>query len=137
MDYINTALCYTGSKYKLLDQILPEMDYTKKYFVDLFAGSGVVGFNVVPHYEKVLLNDIISDLIGIHKELCNNPIDFINNLKNIIVDKDDQDGFNLLRDSYNNKNTSEKLYALLLSSTNNIIKNLNIIKLLVVDQSWI
>jgi site-specific DNA-adenine methylase len=44
MNYINTALCYTGSKYKILNQLLPQMDYTKKYFVDLFAGSGVVGF---------------------------------------------------------------------------------------------
>ena len=41
MKYINTPFNYTGSKIKLLDQILPEMDYTKKYFVDLFTGGGV------------------------------------------------------------------------------------------------
>ena len=29
---VNGYLNYTGSKYKLLEQILPEMDYTKKYY---------------------------------------------------------------------------------------------------------
>ena len=66
-NYVNSALNFTGSKFKLLEQLIPMMDFTKKYFVDLFAGSGVVGFNVVNLYEKVLLNDIIKDLIGIHK----------------------------------------------------------------------
>lgn len=56
--FVNTALNFTGSKYKLLEQIIPEMDYTKKFFVDLFSGSGVVGFNVVDKYEKILTNDI-------------------------------------------------------------------------------
>ena len=69
MAYINGVLNHTGSKYKLLEQILPEMDYTKKYFVDLFTGSFVVGANVITKYDKVLGNDIIPELIGIHKGL--------------------------------------------------------------------
>ena len=31
MEYINTPLNYTGSKFKLLEQILPKLDYTKNY----------------------------------------------------------------------------------------------------------
>ena len=38
--YIETPFNYTGSKYKILDQILPLFDYNKKNFIDLFAGCG-------------------------------------------------------------------------------------------------
>jgi len=32
---IETPFNYTGSKYKLLEQILPKFDYSKPYFLDL------------------------------------------------------------------------------------------------------
>lgn len=121
-NHINTALNFTGSKYKILDPILIEMDYEKDYFIDLFAGSGVVGFNVVDKYKKVLLNDIIKDLIDIHKETIYNSEMFINKVKNLCVEKDDQDGFNKLRKEYNENNTPEGLYALMLCSTNNMMR---------------
>lgn len=120
--YTNTALNYTGSKYKLLPQILLEMDYTKTYFIDLFAGSGVVAFNVVDKYERILINDIIKDLIDIHKETINNFNNFIFKVKNLCVEKEDQDGFNNLRKEYNKNKSPEKLYALLLCSTNNMMR---------------
>ncbi len=37
---INTPFNYTGSKYKILNQILPLFDYQKEYFIDLFCGGG-------------------------------------------------------------------------------------------------
>lgn len=120
--YINTALCFTGSKFKLLPQIINEMDYTKKYFVDLFCGSFVVGSNVVDKYEKVLANDIIKDLVEIHKQVINDPLLFIEKVKTLVVSKEDQDGFNKLRVSYNSDKSAEKLFALLLCSTNNMMR---------------
>ena len=36
---INSFLNYTGSKYKLLPQLLPHFDYTKNTFIDMFAGG--------------------------------------------------------------------------------------------------
>ena len=120
--YINTSINFTGSKYKLLEQILPEMDYTKNYFVDLFAGSFVVGSNVVDKYDKILANDIIIDLIGIHKEIINNSSEFISKVKSLVVSKEDQDSFNKLREQYNKNNTPAGLYALLLCSTNNMMR---------------
>lgn len=122
MNYINTALNFTGSKYKLLTQIIPEMDFTKKYFVDLFSGSGVVGFNVVDKYDKILSNDILKDLIEIHKEIILNSDLFIKKVKSLVVSKDDQNGFNDLRKKYNENNSPEALYALILCSTNNMIR---------------
>lgn len=40
MNYIDGVMNYTGSKFKLLEQILPNFDYTKEKFVDLFCGGG-------------------------------------------------------------------------------------------------
>lgn len=65
--FVETPFNFTGSKFKLLEQILPEFDYTKKNFIDVFCGGGSIYSNVVDKYNKVLVNDIISDLIGIHK----------------------------------------------------------------------
>lgn len=122
MNYTNTALNYTGSKFQLLSDIIPQMDFTKKYFIDLFGGSGVVGFNLVDKYHKILYNDIITDLVGIHKGIIYNSEDFINKVKTLCVDKDDQEGFNKLRSEYNSNNTPEGLYALILCSTNNMMR---------------
>lgn len=66
---INTPFNYTGSKFRLLEQILPHFDYTKEYFIDLFCGGGSVYTNVVDKYQKVLINDRIEELILIHKNL--------------------------------------------------------------------
>ena len=63
MNYIDGVMNYTGSKFKLLDQIIPELDTSKKYFIDLFTGSFVVSSNVVHLYNKILANDIVEDII--------------------------------------------------------------------------
>jgi DNA adenine methylase Dam len=122
MDYINTPLNYTGSKFKLLEQLLPEFDYSKQYFIDLFAGGGSVYTNVVDKYEKILVNDIIKDLIGIHQDLIFNSEKFINKVKELAPDKNNQEAYLKLREEYNKEKTSEKLYALMLSCTNNMMR---------------
>lgn len=118
---INPPFNYTGSKYRLLDTILPEFDYSKKFFCDIFAGGGSIYTNVIDKYEKILVNDIIKDLIGIHKGLINDQ-NFVNNVKLLCPKKDDKESFLKLRTSYNEEKTPEKLYALMLSSTNNMIR---------------
>ena len=65
--YINTPLNYTGSKFKLLEQIIPEFNYKKPHFVDLFTGGGSIYTNIVDKYNEITINDIITDIIGIHK----------------------------------------------------------------------
>jgi DNA adenine methylase Dam len=118
---IETPFNYTGSKFKLLDQILPEFDYTKPYFVDLFMGGGSVYTNVVDKYQKILANDIIKDLVGIHQELLNSD-DIIEVTKSICPDKTDANAFLRLRDDYNLNPSSEKLWALMLSCTSNMMR---------------
>jgi DNA adenine methylase Dam len=119
--YIDSVMNYTGSKYKLLKQILPNFDYTKPYFVDLFTGGGSVYTNVVDRYEKIIVNDIIPDLIGIHSELINSD-DIISDTKILCPGKENPLGFKELRESYNSNPTPAKLWALMLSSTNNMMR---------------
>jgi len=118
---INTPFNYTGSKYNLLEYILPELDYSKPFFVDLFAGGGSVYTNVVDQYTNILVNDIIVDLIGIHKGLIDSD-DIIEATKSICPDKNNPEQFLSLRENYNKNPTPEKLWALMLSSTNNMMR---------------
>jgi DNA adenine methylase Dam len=122
MSYINPPLNYTGSKIKLLDQILPLFDYTKNHFIDLFCGGGSVYVNVLDKYEKVTANDIIKDLIGIHNNLCTNPESFIETVRSLSKTKQDQKLYLDLRESYNKEKSSEKLFALILGCTNNMMR---------------
>lgn len=121
MKYVNGYLNYTGSKYKLLEQILPEMDYSKKYFADIFAGSMVVSANIIHKYEKILVNDIIEDIIKIHKAVLKDD-EIINNVKKLSKVKHDKEAFLKLRLSYNENKTPEKLWALILSCNNNFMR---------------
>lgn len=109
MEYINPPLNFTGSKFKLLSQILPEMDYTKSVFVDVFMGGGSVYSNILDKYDTVIVNDIISDLVLIHKKLANNPSIIIEKTKELATCKEDSRKYSELRDSYNNEPTPEKL----------------------------
>ena len=52
---INSPLNYTGNKYKLLTQIMPYLNNQSEKFVDVFAGSGLVGLN--SDCAEIVLND--------------------------------------------------------------------------------
>lgn len=121
--YINTPFNYTGSKFKQLEQLLPYFDYSKSCFVDAFSGGGSVWTNVIDKYEKIYANDIIEDLIKIQKDLIKQPITFANKVKELsIPTKNSQEKYNSLRESYNIDPTPDKLYALMLSCTNNMLR---------------
>jgi len=121
MNYIETPFNYTGSKFKLLEQLLPEFDYTKPYFVDVFTGGGSIYTNIVDKYDKIIVNDVIEDLVGIHKELILGD-DIIELTKSLCPGKDNPDGYADLRNSYNDEKSPEKLWALMLSCTNNMMR---------------
>ena len=121
VNYIDSVMNYTGSKFKLLNQILPIFDYTKPYFVDLFCGGGSIYTNVVDKYQKVLVNDVITDLIGIHQNLVLKD-SIIKETKELCPGKKNPSGFAELRNSYNQNPTPAGLWALMLSSTNNMMR---------------
>lgn len=80
---IHSPLNYTGSKYRLLSQILPLFPKNIDTFVDLFCGGCNVGVNVkAEHY---IFNDIQSELIGIYKTMINlGEREFINKVLVVI-----------------------------------------------------
>lgn len=118
---IETPFNFTGSKFKLLSQLLPELDYTKNTFVDVFCGGGSVYTNVVDKYHQIEVNDIIKDLIGIHEGLLLSD-EIITNTKMICPDKTDEVSFGILREDYNADPSPEKLWALMLSCTSNMMR---------------
>mgnify|MGYP000442833487 FL=1 len=54
--FIQSPLNYTGGKYKLLKQILPNFPNEIDTFVDLFCGGCNVGINI--EAKKVVYNDL-------------------------------------------------------------------------------
>jgi DNA adenine methylase Dam len=119
---INSPFNYTGSKFKLLNQLLPNFDYSKPYFIDLFCGGGSVYTNILDKYQKVIVNDIITDLVNIHESLLESD-DIIDKTKILCVGiKENQDKFLKLREDYNNNPTSDRLWALMLSCNSNLIR---------------
>jgi DNA adenine methylase Dam len=119
---INTPLNYTGSKFKLLDELIPLLDTNKNNFIDLFVGGGSVFVNVLNLYNKIIINDVISELVEIHKNFIYDIDNFTNNVKELCVSKDDKDGFLSLRKSFNSEKTPEKLMSLMLCCTNNMMR---------------
>ena len=68
MQLIESPINYMGSKYKLLDRLIPLFPKAKT-FVDLFAGGGSVYMNINHLYEEVIANEYINGVYQIHKNL--------------------------------------------------------------------
>jgi len=113
---------YTGSKFKMLEQIIPLFDPTCSRFVDVFAGGGSVYANVVDHYPAVVANDIIYHLIDVQRRLVSDPAATIAMTQSLCVTKEDQPGYHRLRDDFNAQPTPEKLWALMCCCTNNMMR---------------
>ena len=120
-NYIDPPFKYIGSKRKLLPQILPEFDYSKKYFIELFCGAGSIYTNVIEKYQKIIINDLNPELMGIHKNLLYNTDSFLDTVKSIVPGKNDLQKYLDLRHSYNKNKTPEELFVLLQTCFSNIL----------------
>ena len=98
------------------------MDYTRSNFVDLFTGGGSVYTNVMHRYNTIYINDIIEDLVSLHKILKDSPIELINKTMELATCKEDKEKFLTLRTSYNEDKSPDKLWALMLSCTSNLMR---------------
>lgn len=119
--YVKGPFNYIGGKYKLLNQILPKFSKNINTFYDLFAGGCNVGINV--DAKKIVFNDLNSKIIEFYQYVQDTTIEVI--LKEIysLIDsyklsKSNQDGFLKLRNDYNQKPNSIKLYTLISYSYN-------------------
>jgi DNA adenine methylase Dam len=120
--WIEPPFNYTGSKFKLLNQLVPLFDKGPGRFVDLFSGGGSVYANVAGLYQEVVANDIIADLVSTQRLLLEDPEGMIARTRALASPKDDQQAYLALRASYNSEPTPEKLWALMLCCTNNMMR---------------
>ena len=112
---------YTGSKYRLLPQLMPMFDYSRHTLVDLFTGGGSVWCNLVPYFERAIANDIIRNLVEAQQVLLDGDA-IIAETKALCVAKDDKPGYHRLRDDYNVAPTAAKYFALSLCCNNNMAR---------------
>lgn len=146
---IKSFINYTGGKYRLLNQILPLFPKDITNFVDLFAGSGVVGINAteyIKNIERITLYDINKQLVDLMNWVKSNDIDSVNkkmyeiikeyNLSNtgdngyeyygvnssIGLANINRNGYIKLRDQYNSVPDDALLYALVVYGFNNQIR---------------
>lgn len=107
--YIKSPLNYVGGKYKLLPQIIPLFPNNIHIFVDLFGGGFNVGINVKS--EHTIYNDLENHVVELLKYLSeNNTQNLLTEIDTLIkkynLSKENVEGFNKLRDYYNEKNNS-------------------------------
>lgn len=141
---INSPLNYTGNKYKLLNQIMPYLNKQSNKFVDVFAGSGLVGLN--SDCKEVILNDNNAITIQLLNYFKNSTFeDIIKDMDNIIkkygftdtyrngkkiykeekhegLSKYNKEPFNQLKKDYNQRPSVEKLFALIIYGFNHYIR---------------
>jgi len=141
---INSPLNYTGNKYKLLNQIMPYLNNQSNKFVDVFAGSGLVGLN--SDCEQVILNDNNTITIELLNYFKNNEAEkIIENMDNIIniygftdtyrkgkhfyieerhegLSKYNKEPFNKLKEDYNSAPSIDRLFALIIYGFNHYIR---------------
>lgn len=120
--YIKSPINYVGNKHKLLDQILPLFPNNINTFFDVFGGSGTVLINTKAN--RYIYNDINNYVASIFSGLVFNDTDeVIHKIENIIAEyalsKTNKEGFDKLRDDYNNgRNDWITLFALVCYSFN-------------------
>lgn len=121
-EYIKSPINYVGNKYRLIKQIIPLFPKKISMFVDAFGGSGTVLMNTEADY--YIYNDINPYVSSIVSGLFSTPYDeIIKQIENIISEYDlsmiNKEGFERLRDSYNNgRKDWITLYTLMCHSFN-------------------
>lgn len=123
---IKSPLNYVGGKYKLLGDILPLFPEKVNTLVDLFGGGFNVGINTKSN--KVIYNDNethVTDLLKhLHTTDVNEAVTAIDNLiEKFDLSKTNAEGYNKLRDFYNQDPSDPMVfYTLVCYAFNNQIR---------------
>ena len=120
---IKSPINYIGGKFKLLPQILPLFPNNISMFYDVFGGGANVSLNV--DSEFVLYNDIVpyvsnmfENLKGEDTAVCLGKIKYL--IDKYELSKTNRDGFEKIRNDYNEGNKSwDMFFTLMCFSFNN------------------
>lgn len=142
--FILSPLNYTGSKFKLLAQILPLFPQNMSIMLDLFCGGGSVGINV--EAKNIIMNDKLKELIDILDLFQNCDLkailqeiakiikdaglshtalfgyEFYHCSSSVGVAKYNKKAFNALKAEYNKSKNPLLLFVLIVFSFNNQIR---------------
>lgn len=142
--FISSPFNYTGSKFKLLAQILPLFPKNISIMLDLFCGGGSVSINTKA--KNIIMNDKLKELIDILDLFKNRDLkDILQEIAKIIknaglshtaefgyefyhcsssvgVANYNKKAFNELKDEYNKNKKSILLFVLIIFSFNNQIR---------------
>lgn len=119
---ISSPIKYQTSRLDIVPEIKSHLDFSKKVFVDLLAGSGSVYSNVLEDYDRIYVNDIIGDLINIQKMIIIEPETTLDVIRQKLPPEMDSSVYSELRDEYNSSRDPYILYILLSYCTNGLIR---------------
>ena len=120
MEVIRNPFNYVASKDRLIEQLVGEFDYSKKFFLDMFCGSGVVSVNIGDKFDTVILNDGCSQMISLLGHLYHTPLEILlDEIKGyrdrFHFSKDNKEGFLRAREAYNNGERDDMLLYMLIT----------------------
>lgn len=103
---IENCFNYMGSKDRVFSVIDKNLDKSKRNFIDLFCGSGVVGINELASYDKIMLNDACWQLTETLKFFRDNSYEKVIKEIDSLIKKyklsiDNKEGYLKLREDYN------------------------------------
>jgi site-specific DNA-adenine methylase len=106
LEYFKSPMNYTGNKYKLLPQIEPLFPKDIDKFIDLFCGGLDVSLNVKAN--KKYCNDIEPHIIDFYIHILYSNGEEVNTrlldiVKQYNLSKENSEGYNQLREEYNER----------------------------------
>lgn len=122
---IKSPLNYTGSKYKLLSQLMPLFPKNISTFVDLFTGGGTVALNVDSQKTYVIDNNYgVIKLLSLFQKLSfDELVEKVKELEKYYgLSRDNKLGYLKLRDYYNSYQDAIALFTLICYSFNNMTR---------------
>lgn len=103
---VKPFLKWAGGKFKSLNDIKNLFPKNGKTYLEPFVGAGSIALNV--DYEKIIVNDINSDLIQVYLCLQKDGIKFINECKKIFTKENNtRESYKKIKDEFN---TSKDIY---------------------------
>lgn len=123
--YIKSPMNYVGGKYKILNDIIPDMPKNINKFVDLFCGGLNVGINVKSNV--CYANDIDTYLINWYKYVSVTPFNVLleqiqERIRQYGLSLTNSDGYNQLRADYNKTKQPIDFFLLVCYSFNHQIR---------------
>lgn len=124
--YVKCPLNYIGGKTKLLSQILPIIELAPiSTFVEPFCGGLNVSANV--HADRFVANDQLTYLVEMlqmfkEREFSDIRHDVVSLIQRYDLNKENKEGYDLLRSDYNQSPSPEKLFTLSCFSFNHQLR---------------